>query len=337
MEKKVVFEGRGLTTGYKQGKQWVEVHQGLDFTLYAGEMTCLLGCNGAGKSTLLRTLATAQPALSGKLNLFGRPIADYSARELSKSIGIVLTERTQTGGLTVYELVALGRQPHTGYFGRLRSYDKDLIHHAIESVGLREKANSYMAQLSDGERQKAMIAKALVQECPVIILDEPTAFLDVVSRIEMMELLRQIAVNENKAVLLSTHDVEQALAMGDKLWVMTNDRKMLCGTVEDVVLSGCMDHLFEHQTIRFDLSKGCYLSHSHKGKDVALVATDSMLHYWAKNALQRNGFQCHPNDGEHSCPCLTVESSQVLIWETGNETVTYHSFEELLSNISSCV
>ncbi len=337
MEKRVVFEGRNLTTGYKHDKQRVEVHQGLNFTLYAGEMTCLLGCNGAGKSTLLRTLATAQPALSGKLNLFGKDIADYSNRELSKSIGIVLTERTQIGGLTVYELVALGRQPHTGYFGRLRTTDKELVHRAIELVGLREKSDSYMAQLSDGERQKAMIAKALVQECPIIILDEPTAFLDVVSRIEMMELLHQIAVNENKAVLLSTHDVEQALSLSDKLWVMTNEKKMRCGTVEDVVLSGCMDHLFEHQTIRFDLNKGGYLSHHKKGKDVVLMATDSILYYWAQNALQRNGFRCCSNDGGYSLPCLEVQSSHVLIWKEENKTVTYHSFEELLSNIGSCV
>ncbi len=124
--------------------------------------------------------------------------------------GVVLTDKTQAGGLTVYELVALGRQPHTGFFGRLHPKDHLIIKEALDAVGIAHKAESYTAELSDGERQKVMIAKALVQECPLIILDEPTAFLDVVSRIEIMTLLHQLAVEQNKAILLSTHDIEQA-------------------------------------------------------------------------------------------------------------------------------
>ena len=246
MGKQIVLEGERIATGYRQGKQVAEVHQGLDFCLSGGELTCLLGCNGAGKSTLLRTLAGMQPPLSGRLKLMGRPLEAYSAHERSKTIGVVLTDRMQAGGLTVYELVALGRQPYTGFFGRLTSADKTLVWRALEEVGMAGKARRYVAELSDGERQKAMIAKVLVQECPLILLDEPTAFLDVESRMEVMRLLRKLAVEERKAVLLSTHDVDQALAMSDRLWLMTQEREMLCGTTEDLVLSGDGPAVWQH-------------------------------------------------------------------------------------------
>lgn len=130
-QSEIVVEGENLTIGYQVGKKRTEVHAGLNFQLFRGELTCLLGANGAGKSTLLRTLAAAQPSLSGGLRLLGRDLSDYSERELSRTIGVVLTDRTQAGGLTVYELVALGRQPYTGFFGRLDRKDKQLVEHAL--------------------------------------------------------------------------------------------------------------------------------------------------------------------------------------------------------------
>ena len=172
----VVIEAKDLTIGYRHGKRGEVVHSHLNFALCRGELTCLLGSNGAGKSTLLRTLAAVQPPLSGDITLLGKPLASYSPKERSREIGIVLTDKTQAGGLSVRELVALGRQPHTGFFGRLGKEDHEIIDHALEAVGMAEKASKYTAELSDGERQKVMIAKALVQECPLILLDEPTAF-----------------------------------------------------------------------------------------------------------------------------------------------------------------
>lgn len=216
----VVIEAKDLTIGYRHGKRGEVVHSHLNFALCRGELTCLLGSNGAGKSTLLRTLAAVQPPLSGDITLLGKPLASYSPKERSREIGIVLTDKTQAGGLSVRELVALGRQPHTGFFGHLGKEDHEIIDHALEAVGMAEKASKYTAELSDGERQKVMIAKALVQECPLILLDEPTAFLDVVSRIEIMTLLHRLASEEQCAILMSTHDIEQALVLGDKLWLL---------------------------------------------------------------------------------------------------------------------
>ena len=166
----------------------LHVLKGINLEIEKGEFVSIMGASGSGKSTLLRTLSASQPSLSGKILLNGNELSVMSEREISRQIGVVLTDKTQTGGLTVYELVALGRQPHTGFFGKLDRQDRQVVDEAIEAVGISHKAHSYMAQLSDGEKQKAMIAKVLAQECPLVILGEPTAFLDVVSRIEIKTL-----------------------------------------------------------------------------------------------------------------------------------------------------
>lgn len=246
--KSVVIEGKNLTIGYRHGKREEVVHRNLDFRLCRGELTCLLGANGAGKSTLLRTLAAVQSPLAGDIFLLGRTLSGYSPKERSRAIGIVLTDKTQAGGLSVRELVALGRQPHTGFFGRLSREDNEKIDHALRAVGIADKASKYTAELSDGERQKVMIAKALVQECPLILLDEPTAFLDVVSRIEIMTLLHRLASEEQRAILMSTHDIEQALVLGDRLWLMKKGEGVTCGVTEDLILAHKMDHLFRTKT-----------------------------------------------------------------------------------------
>ena len=181
-----VIEASHLSIGYllKGGKRKV-IHEDLNLHLQAGEVTCLLGLNGAGKSTLLRTLCGFQPPLSGEIRLMGKPLASYSQSNFSLTVGVVLTEKTNAGGITVYELVSLGRHPYTGFFGQLKKHDKEIIEQSLEAAGIAHKAQNYVSELSDGERQKAMIAKALAQQCPIILLDEPTAFLDVTSRIEI--------------------------------------------------------------------------------------------------------------------------------------------------------
>ncbi len=256
-----IISANDLSIGYRTPKGEKCVHAHLDFQLPAGKLTCLLGANGAGKSTLLRTLSASQPPLSGELLLMSKPIETYSERERSRTIGVVLTDKTQAGGLTVYELVALGRQPHTGFFGRLHKHDRAIIRQALEAVGIAHKAQSHTAELSDGERQKVMIAKALVQECPLILLDEPTAFLDVVSRIEIMNLLRRLAAEENKAILLSTHDIEQALVTADSLWLLSREKGLECGDTATLLAHQRMDSLFPNESIRFDYERNCYRSY----------------------------------------------------------------------------
>ena len=331
----VVIEGKGLCIGYKTGKTVKQVHAGLDFKLRRGELTCLLGANGAGKSTLLRTLAASQPPLGGELDLLDKPVASYSERERSRAIGVVLTDKTQVGGLTVFELAALGRQPHTGFFGRLSREDKAIVSRALHAVGIGDKAGHYMAELSDGERQKVMIAKALVQECPVILLDEPTAFLDVVSRIEIMSLLHRLAVDEGKTILLSTHDIEQALVLSDRLWLLTPEHGLECGVTEDLILAGRMDALFSRQEhIRFDLMHGIYSPTVEGRKCVCLKADDEILRHWTQNALNRGGYLClSPSEPRPAFPMLEVLSPRQFVLVADGQSRIFHSFEELLDHI----
>ncbi len=327
MEHKHIIEGRALTVGYKEGHRTTEVLTDLNFTLRSGELTCFLGVNGAGKSTLLRTLAGAQPLLRGDLYLMNKPIQTYTNRELSKRIGVVLTDKPQVGGLTVTELVALGRQPHTGFFGRLNAYDRELIAHALEAVGIAHKATAYTAHLSDGERQKVMIAKALVQECPLILLDEPTAFLDVASRIEVMTLLHKLAYREQKAILLTTHDIEQTLQLADRLWLLTPDRTLLCGNTEDLILRGDMEKLFAGKRVVFDRKQGIFHPLSADGKEVRIVASEDILRHWAHNALSRKGYRCVDTPSPIT---LELRSSEELRLAVSEKTVVLHSFEDLL-------
>lgn len=288
-----ILSARQLAIGYLHGKHHrTVVHKGLSFDFQAGELICLLGPNGAGKSTLLRTLSAFQPPLEGQLLLEGRPLSEWTEREKSRKIGVVLTDKTQTGGLTVYELVALGRQPHTGFWGRLSAVDHECISQAIQAVGIGHKAKAYMAELSDGERQKAMIAKALVQECPLILLDEPTAFLDVVSRIEVMTLLHSIAQEQHKTILLSTHDIEQALLLADRLCLLSPEYGLRCGVTEDMVFNGSLDCLFKREHIRFDHTHGIYFSTMAGGKKAVVQASDSVLEHWTANLLRKYGYDC---------------------------------------------
>ena len=187
-------------------------------------------------------------------------MGDYPPGELAGRIGVVLTERTQAGGISVYDLVSLGRYPHTGFFGTLREKDHAAVRAALEAVGIAHKAENHVAELSDGERQKAFIAKALAQECPIILLDEPTAFLDVTSRLETMLSLRSLAHDQGKAVLLSTHDLDTALQTADRLWLLpaispeagTSANKLICGAPDELVADGSLERFFGNETLRFD-------------------------------------------------------------------------------------
>ena len=330
MEKKIVIQGQDLSIGYRTGKQEKIVHEHLNFQLHAGELTCLLGANGTGKSTLLRTLSASQPALGGALDILGKPLAEYTEKERSRTIGVVLTDKTFAGGLSVYELVSLGRQPHTGFFGRLSKEDKRIIEEAMENVGIAHKARSYTAELSDGERQKVMIAKALVQECPLILLDEPTAFLDVVSRIEIMHLLHRLAVEQQKAILLSTHDIEQALVLSDKLWLLSKEHGLQTGVTEDIILNHQMENLFNRKDIRFDYDHGVYYPLANGLKKIAVSSEDKTLLHWAINALNRHGYHCVSNDCDVR---LVAVSPHELVYTYHGKTKTFHSFEDLLKNL----
>lgn len=251
-----MIELKNLSTGY--GRHTVSAN--LNATLQSGRLTCLLGPNGVGKSTLLRTLCGFQPPLEGRMELDGKDMAQLSRKEMSRSIGVVLTERPDVTDMRASDMVALGRTPYTGFWGRLGTEDRNRVDEAMQLVGITHLAHRMIHTLSDGERQKVMIAKALAQQTPVILLDEPTAFLDFPSKVETMRLLHRLAHESGKTVFLSTHDLETAIQLSDDLWLLSADG-LESGTADSLSADGSLERFVSCKDIRFDAQrKVFYLS-----------------------------------------------------------------------------
>lgn len=276
---------RGLVAGYG-GRPLLGP---LDLTLPAGRLVCLIGANGAGKSTLIRTLCGMQPALAGEVMLDGESLASLSAVEQARRLAVVLTDRVNVALMTGYELASLGRYPHLGWRGRLSEADHMKVAAALQQAGALPLGQRAVAEMSDGERQKVMIARALAQEPRLLILDEATAFLDLPRRVETMQLLRDLARTRGLAVLLSTHDLELALRYADALWLIDGERQLHAGAPEDLALSGALGRTFAAEELRFDLARG-ELRVGREGAQAIRLEGEGIAAVWARRALQRIGY-----------------------------------------------
>lgn len=281
----------GLTIGYRNQKAIIkEVAKDLDLHLMRGEMVCLIGPNGSGKSTLIRTLTGIQPPLSGDVLLSDRRISDFSPEEKAKTLSVVLTSQVQAGYLTAFDIVALGRFPYTNWAGKLTEKDNEIVLTALASVGARDLAGRFIHEMSDGERQKVMIARALAQEPELMVLDEPTAFLDLPHKIETMRILRLVARKTKKSILLSTHDLNLAIRCADQLWIIDSGGNMITGTPEDLVISGTFGSAFEIEGVRFDAIRGEFSIPVEKQGTFSLAGPDSVERIWTLYAMERIGF-----------------------------------------------
>ena len=235
-----------LAIGYSQTSPIMVGNAGI-----GSGVTALIGRNGAGKSTLIKTITGNRQPLKGRVLLFGKPIGKYSKKDLSRLIALVTTETHMAGGLTLREMVELGRIPFTGRFGFLSSSDRRVVDEALDAVGISRLADKFVGRLSDGERQKGMIARGLVQETPLIIMDEPFSFLDVASRLELLALIGSLASEKSRTFLFSTHEVSEALRMAGNIWMFTSDG-FVSGKPSQIIGSGAIRSLFPGSPVKFN-------------------------------------------------------------------------------------
>lgn len=255
--KNITFHVSNLSIGYSNKKQQNLISTGINFDLQQGELTAIVGINGIGKSTLLRTLGNVQPKLKGEIHIDNKVMEDYKSGELASKISLVLTEKIASKNLTVLEVIALGRQPYTNWIGTLTSTDKAKITEAITLVKLEGLQHKKCYELSDGQLQKVMIARALAQDTSIILLDEPTSHLDLYHKATILKLLKQIAHKTNKTILFTTHEIEVALQLCDKILVLEKHDSNF-GTPNELIHSNKFDTLFPKDTIVFDATSGSF-------------------------------------------------------------------------------
>lgn len=305
-----ILETKDLSIGYHGKKNQDKIIFGnINLKATKAELVALLGANGIGKSTLLRNLVKLQNPLSGEIIIFDRNIQSFSRNEMARKVGYVSTEIIQVNNLKVYELVALGRYPHTGWMGGLGHKDSEKVEEAIEMVGLNNLRGKNINQLSDGERQRTMIARTLAQDTELIVLDEPTAFLDMPNKYETVHLLHRLAKEKNKTIIFSTHDLSIAIQEADKLWLML-DNSILQGAPEDLILKGSFGQLFEKSKLRFNSEKGEFRIARELSGNIFIEGPETELH-WTKNALERSGL--HVTSNSNSPVKVFVSTDQKII------------------------
>lgn len=276
--------------GYRQKANVQKVvKDGISLKALKGELIALIGGNGVGKSTLLRTIAGSQPLLGGDIFVKGKPLNSYKEKELALIMSFVSTEIIWVSNLTVYDLISLGRYPHTNWQGRLTDEDRHIIEEAIEMVGLKGYEGKMVNFISDGERQKTMIARTLAQDTEIIVLDEPTAFLDLSNKYEIVHILHRLANEKGKTILFSSHDLTTVIAESDRVWLML-ENSVEEGSPEDLILDGSFSSLFHNDNLFFDQGKGDFRIKKNV-KRKAIVSGEGIALNWTIKALERNGYE----------------------------------------------
>jgi iron complex transport system ATP-binding protein len=326
---------RELTVGYRSRRSSRAVLGPVSLTVSPGQLVCLVGPNGAGKSTLLRTIAGVQPPLAGDVRLGDAVVHALAPAELAKRLAIVLTERIGGGLLTAYELAAFGRHPFTGWTGHLSSADHEIVSRALAAAGAQDLASRPVAELSDGERQKVLIARALAQEPQVMMLDEITAFLDLPRRIEIMHLLQELAHRDGRTIVMSIHDLDLALGAADVLWIVRGSG-IVHGVPEEMVLSGALESAFASTgAIVFDRERGGFKPRRHI-RGIAVVTGDGVPAIWTRRALERHGFRIDddsPADPSVRVVCSTVHGGVRWDVATAQRRAEHGSLSDALADI----
>ena len=290
MHRPTLLTASDLAIGYP-GRPPHIVARALDLTMRRGELVCLIGPNGVGKSTLMRTLAGMQPPLAGTVRLNDRDLPAMGPAQLARTLAVVLTDRVEIDLMRARALVEMGRLPHTGWSGSLDAEDHRVVDKAMQTANVVHLAERELSQLSDGERQRVMIARALAQQPSLLVLDEVTAFLDLPGRIEVMNLLLRLAHRDERTLLLSTHDLDLALRHADRLWLLAPGGRLRTGPPEALALCGAFDEVFGQRGPKFDRRSGTFAVDRAAGPRVAIEG-DGLEAVWVARALARLGYDC---------------------------------------------
>ncbi|UII27703.1 ABC transporter ATP-binding protein [Fulvivirga maritima] len=319
---------KDLTVGYANKKKITPILQGINLKLPYGKLICFMGPNGVGKSTLLRTISGIQKPISGQILIDRQEISSMTSEMMAKNISLVLTDRINAGNLTAREVIALGRYPYVNWNLNFSKKDLKAIEKAIKLTDSADFIDKKTYELSDGQLQKVMIARALAQDTPIIILDEPTAHLDLNNRVAVINLLKKLAKNTGKAILMATHELDLALQTADRLWLAGFNIPIISGIPEDLVLNGAIDHVFKLKG--YDLRTG-QLEKRSLGKKVNLTG-QGHEYLWTKNALERNGFELDLN-AKHTIS-FTLEGNEIT-WQLEGEGIAItNSLEDLIINLN---
>lgn len=327
------IETRELEIGYRSAReQPAIVARNINVRLNPGELVCLLGPNGAGKSTLMRTLAAMQEPISGQVLLDGQDIHRMDSQARARVLSVVLTERITAGLMDVYSIVSLGRYPYTSWNGKLTDNDHRVIQWALDAVHAQEFSHRQVSELSDGERQRVMMARALAQEPQLMVLDEITAFLDLPRRVEIMRTLRRLARETRKAILLSTHDLELALRSADRIWLLPKGGSLQVGTPEELVLNGAFERAFQSEGVDFDPIAGAFRLHREHIGEVEL-ANDSLHAVWTGRALERHGYRVMPEGT--GCTLRVIVASDGSYWTLARNGMStgHDSMERMIAEL----
>ncbi len=258
MEKKIILSAQHLNIGYQHKKEADTIARDINLAFAEGNLIALIGANGIGKSTLLRTLTGIQKPLTGEVLLNDKNITTYTSKQLAHNLAVVLTESLPPSNLSVFELVALGRQPYTNWMGKLSTDDLDKVNEAVALTQIGHIAHKKHFEISDGQLQKVLIARALAQDTPLIVLDEPTTHLDLQHKVNLIKLLKKLASETGKCILYSTHDLDLALQLSNEIVVMTSVSTVQ-GTPQKLIATNTFDTLFKDSSIRFDALKGGFI------------------------------------------------------------------------------
>ena len=322
-----VLSTHNLSIGYAKKRNKALVQSGLNLKLQAGELVCLIGPNGTGKSTLLRTLAGLQKPIDGKIKIDNQELEKLSQHAKAMLIALVLTDKIDIDNATVLDIVSFGRHPYSNWWGNTSDEDEQKVLESIAMVHLTHKKDVNLSELSDGERQRVMIAKALAQDTPIIMLDEPTAHLDLPNRVEIMLLLHKLAHTTNKAIILSTHELDMALQAADRIWLITNENGVESGVPEDLVFNGSFNRAFESKSYYFNADNGNFSMNYPLQRKIWVEGNKTRM-YWTLRALARAGYMVVPDAGF----TITINENSWIL--NGKELFTIREVLRELDEIS---